>query len=202
MKGFVSLSFLTAALVSSMAVAHAGLVVNINIDEFGNGSFTTGLGGSGTLTSGLIADPTGGVPGNVLAYILPFAFTPVAGDLILDEPPPGTTVILSDVLRFVTVGNAHLLLFYSDNGDGVDALADISGLPGNSSTNVVSIPEIGPEGNNGATYTPVGVQPGAGNSDFSPTYNIISDSNAPEPASVFLMIAGLAGLGVRKYFRS
>jgi hypothetical protein len=200
MKGIVSLCVLTLALVVSMSVAHAG-AITFTVDEFGNGSFS-GFTGSGTLAPAFIPDPSGGVAGNVLAYALPSGVPSTPGDLILDEPGGSLAPITSDYVRFFTTGGGtHLLIFYSDNGDGVDSPADISGLPTNPSTNLVHVLEVGPEGNNGATYSPTGVQPGAGNTDFVLTFNVISDSTAPEPASLVLMAAGLAGLGLKKYWR-
>ena len=58
--------------------------------------------------------------------------------------------------------------------------------------NPVFIPEVGPEGNNGAIYTPA---PGAPGSIAGAviTYNIISDSPVPEPNTLALAVLG-AGL--------
>lgn len=199
MKGVVSLSLLTLALVFSMALGHAG-TITFTVDEFGNGSFSGAS--SGVVPScTACTDPSGGV-GNVLFYVLPsFAAVPVSGDVILDEPGGTVAPILSDYVRFFTdVNNVHYLIFYSDTGDGVDAPAD-TGFPGNPSTNLLHIPEVGPEGNNGALYSPTGAQPGTGNGDNVYVYNIISDSTVPEPTSLVLMAAGLAGLGLKKYWR-
>ncbi len=195
MKKLVSFGFLSVAFAFAMSQASAGLLVNINFDEFGNGTTDFPSTTLHAMPSALVADPSGGVTGSVLAYQLPLVT--VQGDVILNEVI-GATVVVSDVVRFFTVGNTGFVLFYSDNGDGVDAPADISGLPVNALTNVVTIQEIGPEGANGAIYTPTAGQPGYVSTDFSPTYNIISDSAVPEPGSVLLIAAGLGGLGLLK----
>ena len=195
MKRVVSFLFLT--FVVAMSQGHAGLLVNVNVDEFGNGSTDFGS-PLHSLPSGLIADPSGGLPGAALVYLLPFPV--VDGDVQLNEIV-GTNSVLSDVIRFVTSGNTSFMIFYSDNGDGVDAPAD-TGLPQNALTNVLLIQEVGPEGANGALYSPAAGQPGFISTDFSPAYNIVSDSaGVPEPGSMLLMAAGLAGLGLRRFYR-
>ena len=199
MKRLGSLSLLLLALVLMTLPGNAaGLAFTVSVDEFGNGS-STFPGGPNALPSFIAPDPSGGVAGNVLQYLLlpNLPFTP--GDVILDENV-GTNLVVSDVLRFFPTANGTLLLFYSDNGDGVDAPADISGLPGNVIGNPVHVLEIGPDGNNGAVYTPIAGQPGFVSTDFMPTFNIISD--APEPASFLLIGAGLAALGFRKFRRA
>lgn len=180
-----------------MSQASAGLLVNINFDEFGNGTTDFPSTTLHAMPSAFVSDPSGGVAGTVLAYQLPLVT--VQGDVILNEVI-GATVIVSDVVRFFTVGNTGFVLFYSDNGDGIDAPADVSGLPVNALTNVVTIQEIGSEGANGAVYTPTAGQPGYVSTDFSPTYNITSDSAVPEPGSVLLIAAGLGSLGLLKRF--
>ncbi|HEY3097636.1 MAG TPA: PEP-CTERM sorting domain-containing protein [Methylomirabilota bacterium] len=105
----------------------------------------------------------------------------------------GATVV-SDVIRFNPAGTGSpgypaSLVFYSDNADGADALAD-TGFPTGSYTNTVTVTEVGIEGTNGVTYHPVSGQPGfvAG---FDVTYVIQSDTAAvPEPASVLLVAIG------------
>ena len=194
MKKLMFSSFLAAALAFSMAQANAG-TLNVTLDEYGNGS------SNGTpLTSFVAGDITGGAA-SALFYQLPFPV--VQGDVILDEPGGNIAVVLSDVLRFFTLSEGSYVAFYSDNGDGVDATADISGLPGNAPfTNIVTISEVGLEaGPNGAIYTPTSGQPGFINVDNSATYNILSDSTAPEPGSLLLIGAGLAGLGLLRHYR-
>ena len=177
----------------------------VTVDENGNGI--------GTLGPGFLApDPgPGGLP-SVLTYDLPFATT--QGDvLIFDE---GGVVL--DVIRFncctdnidgvaAVDGSPFTLIFYSDNIAGFDALADTVGPPGILYTNQVRIPEIGPEGNNGAFYTPLPGQPGYVEEDGATgiqgfTYHFISDSTIPEPSSTALFSLGLLvlvlGVGQRR----
>jgi hypothetical protein len=97
------------------------------------------------------------------------------GDVLMQEGN-GTF----DVLRFP--GDSSLRS-YSDNTDGADALAD-TGFPTAFFANQAFIPELGPEGNNRATYTPVAGQPGFDASN--PTYVFVSDGvaqAAPEPST-------------------
>src|SRR5438067_857925 len=146
--------------------AIAGLLVmaltcgaaTITIDELGNGIGTVGPGFVGN-------DPGPGGLNGVLIYTLPFAG--VQGDVLMLD---GGAVL--DVIRFNGNGT---VIFYSDNTDGADALADTPAPPGALYPNQVRIFEVGPEGNNGALYTPLANEPG-----FSPTagppisYNFIS----------------------------
>jgi hypothetical protein len=131
-------------------------------------------------------DPSGGVTANVLIYQLPFQV--VSGDVALVEPNQPTGVY-SDLVRFFTPAGANqsLLIFYSDieAGDPLD-LAD-SRLP--VAPNAIPIPEVGPENNNGAVWTPTPGLPGSSPTGAPVQYNIISD--VPEPAS-----AALCGLGL------
>jgi hypothetical protein len=158
--------------------AHAAV---ITVDENGNGIGTIG-GGS------LKPDPgPGGLP-SVLTYNLPFAAT--QGDVGLSSIEPGFGLVIFDYIRFN--GNGTLDV-YSDNVPIADSLGDTPSPPLMFYTNLITISEVGPEGNNGAFYTPTAGQPGFDSS--GPTFHFISDGSAvPEPASIAILGTGLVGL--------
>jgi len=162
------------------------LLFTVSVDENGNG-FTTF--GNVPLPGTMATDPTSGL--TALTYTLPFPVTP--GDVLMTEDvaPP------SDLVRFNYNPDAGIstLVFYSDKDDPILSLAD-TGLPGTFNTNLVVISEVGPEGNNGAIYTPGEGGPGA--ADFPVQYQIISD--VPLPPSALLLGSGLLGLlGLRRF---
>jgi hypothetical protein len=155
-------------------------------DEFGKSS------GPGITPGILQPDPSGGVvPAPVLVYTLPFAA--ITGDVVLIEPGSPANGQFSDVIRFwnPTGVNSTQVIFYSDfsTTDPADAPAD-TGLPVNL-INPVFINEVGPEGNNGALYTPPPGGPGSIPGAVGLQYNIISD--VPEPNTLALASGG-AGL--------
>jgi hypothetical protein len=178
MNRFGACFLMLAGLLTAIPIWAAPVLPNIAIDENGNmlanGIFTTGVIGT---------DPGPGGLAGVLIYTLPFAGT--QGDLLSFLEDVG------DVLRFNGDGT---VIFYSDNTDGADSLADTPSPPLEFYTNVVDVTEVGPEGNNSITYIPTSGQPGYDVSN--PSYLFISDGSlVPEPGSFGLMASGLAALG-------
>jgi hypothetical protein len=137
----------------------------------------------------------GGLP-LALTYLVgaPTAMV-VPGDLFLLEP--GRTEEKSDVIRFNVDPQTGmgLLVFYSDNLDGADALAD-TGFPTASYANLLQVLEVGPEGNNGFTYHPTAGQPGF-QTGFDATYNFISDA-VPLPRAAWAGLVLLALLALTR----
>jgi hypothetical protein len=188
---------LGCAYVITTASSFAQLVYTF--DEFGNSS---GPSSAPPISPGILQpDPSGalGLPVPVLVYNL--AVPVVPGDVVLTEPGnPATGGQNSDVIRFwnPTGINATQIIFYSDNSttEPGDVPPDVgladTGLPPQL-FNPVFIPEVGPEGNNGAVYTPAPGAPGS-IAGAVVTYNIISDSPIPEPGALALTILGAGSL--------
>jgi len=191
------LFLLPAFLVSIMPLAAnaQGFSVRITVNENAQGLFTNSIGAVATLPVTFQTDNGPGGLANALTYGLLNPPGLTAGDVLLSESPGGS---ISDIIRFNPTENCSnsigCLVFYSDNLDGIDSRADI-GLPTGRYTNTVSLMEIGPEGDNGLTYTPVAGQPGfVAGADGPVTYVLASDSPVPEPSTIVLFGTGMAAL--------
>jgi hypothetical protein len=178
--------------------ASAQFAITIAVDENGNGTLSNTPGIFIPLPAALLPDPgPGGLPA-ALTYSLLSPSGLTAGDLILSEPTNNTTA--SDFIRFNPQQNGGSLVFYSDNADTPLDVGD-TGFPTGFYTNNIVFAEVGPEGNNGFTYTPTTGQPG-----FIPgtpvpvTYVIRSDvSTVPAPPAVVLVGLGAGCVASRRY---
>ncbi len=186
-----SLLVFSTMLTTTAAQAQEANQVNITADENGNGTIEFVGGGTFEMPGALAADPGPGGLSSALTYNLLNPPSLIGGDVILSELV-GEALVPSDVIRFLS--GPEVFVFYSDNGDGSDALAD-TGLPTAFFTNVVTLAEVGPEGSNGAFYTPTANQPGFV-PGFAVTYHFISDSAVPEPATWAMMLIGFGAVGV------
>ena len=166
--------------------------VTITVDENGNGLFTNTSGFISPLPVSLVQDPgPGGLPG-ALTYDLLNPPGLTAGDLRILEP--GTGNVLSDLIRFnpnqPTPSGFGTLVFYSDTSDTDRDRADI-GFPTANYTNILTVTEVSPEGNNGFSYTPTAGQPGFVAGAGGPVTFVIQSDLIPEPASIVL-----GGIGI------
>jgi len=195
--------FTVSALILGLAIASsafAQFTINITLDENGDGTFTNSAGFFSNLPFALQPDPGPGGLASALTYGLLNPPGLTAGDLVILEPGLG---VISDILRFnpneTIAGTTGAVVAYSDNSDGPDSLAD-KGFPTALYANVFTVIEVGPEGNNGFSYTPIVGQPGFVAGAAGPvTYRFLSDT-VPEPSTAALLLSGVALIGIGRYW--
>jgi hypothetical protein len=176
-------------IVAAFATSVSAQINTISVDE--NGTFL--INGAAAPPGVLAVEPISGIL--TLSYTLPFVANPGDVQLFATNEPP-TAGQFSDLLRFN--GN-HLYFFSLKDDTSPPDLADVPALPPAIAPNMV-IAEIGPEGNNSATWAPG--PGGIGGTSTSPNlvYTFISDV-VPEPSPWMLTVLSGGVLLVMRWRR-
>jgi hypothetical protein len=177
-KNRIGLALVVAVVTSLVAAVPVRAQVVVTLDENGNGTIVGGPFGGTPLTLA-----SGGA--HPVTYTLPFTVVP--GDVLLVE---SNQTDFSDLLRF----NNNQVTFFSELESNetfaTSDLADVSVPP--TTGGGPTLTELGPEGSNGAEWTPIPGSFTPGNvspvTGFSISYVFISD--VPEPASWLLTSMG------------
>jgi hypothetical protein len=154
---------------------------NMTFNENGIGTIAVNGGPPVPIVGVLAPDPSNG-GALALTFVLPQLV--VSGDVAVLEANGS----LSDALRFTNANGdingkgGNLMIFYSDNDDGVDNLAD-TGFPANFGTGLVGRPVV--EDGTGAFFYHANANQYFGQS---------AAETAPEPASLTLLALGAVGL--------
>jgi hypothetical protein len=176
---------------SSASALNSNGNIQVTVDENGNGTIN-GFAPPSALAFSLQDDPGPGGLANVLTYDLDNPPGLVAGDVLFSE-----NGLILDVVRFNDTevgagGGTGTLVFYSDDLDGFDALADTFGPPQALYSNVITLSEI----NGVVDYIPTAGQPGFVAGASAPVeYVMLSDAAVPEPATWAMMLLGVGAMG-------
>jgi hypothetical protein len=159
----------------------------VSIDENGNWSINNVPQTPGTVWD---VDPFNYFDDPLVYTASPMLTFQWSGDLVLTDDQG----VISDLVRFENLGaDGNYIVFYSDDADGNESLADVVGIPPDRWNPVVTFAEVPLDGGGyGFVYTPGSNDPGFVSGGV--TYTITSDPATPEPATCLLLGTGAVGL--------